>query len=128
MLDDLPKAHGYSLGHNKPLYQEAVLPKDGKDVASEADAAAPVAAAAAAADPAAVEETAIETPAEETADADDSFTPATEFDGSREGWAFKKGAKGTGYYRDVKPTVDTPALVEAPTVDPKKMMMSFDLD
>ena len=27
MLDDSPKAHGCSLGHNKPLYQEAVLPK-----------------------------------------------------------------------------------------------------
>lgn len=42
----------------------------------------------------------------------ETFIPGKKFKGSREGYVFKMGIKGIGYYLDVKPVVD-PMLLEA---------------
>ena len=126
------KEHDLSHKKREPgQHKKAAGPRgdDGKVVVPEAAATASSDAPAdAAAAPSAVEEVAVGASAKVTAEADDTFMPALKFDGSKEGWAFKKGDKGTGYYKDVQPAVDPDALPPAPKVDPTKMMMSFDLD
>ncbi|GAX28153.1 ribosome biogenesis protein UTP30 [Fistulifera solaris] len=41
---------------------------------------------------------------------DTSFLPFNKFQGSKKGYAFQKGPKGVGYYKDVPPKVDPLAL------------------
>ena len=42
--------------------------------------------------------------------ADDTFMPAAVFGESKLGWVFKKGDRGTGYYKDTAPlSVTNPA-------------------
>ena len=53
--------------------------------------------------------------AADAVDVDDSFREAATYAGSKPGYVFKTGAKGTGYYRDVKPKI-----VSAPTKPPQK--------
>ena len=47
--------------------------------------------------------------AADAVDVDDSFQKAETYAGSKQGYVFKTGAKGTGYYRDVKPKVSAPS-------------------
>ena len=47
--------------------------------------------------------------AADAVDVDDSFREAATYAGSKPGYVFKTGAKGTGYYRDVKPKVSAPS-------------------
>ena len=59
--------------------------------------------------------------AADAVDVDDSFQTAETYAGSKPGYVFKTGAKGTGYYRDVKPKVAAPTKPQqkkkpAPTV------------
>merc|ERR1712226_935087 len=60
-----------------------------------------------------VEETSTNKPSSEKGKTERvTFIPGKKFKGSREGYAFKVGPKGLGYYLDVKPVVD-PMLLEA---------------
>ena len=47
--------------------------------------------------------------AADAVDVDDSFQKAETYTGSRQGYVFKTGAKGTGYYKDAKPKVVPPS-------------------
>ena len=47
--------------------------------------------------------------AADAVDVDDSFRKAATYTGAKPGYVFKTGAKGTGYYRDVKPKVSAPS-------------------
>ena len=46
--------------------------------------------------------------AADAVDVDDSFQKAATYTGSKPGYVFKTGPRGTGYYRDVKPKVAAP--------------------
>jgi hypothetical protein len=46
--------------------------------------------------------------AADAVDVDDSFQKAETYTGSKPGYVFKTGAKGTGYYKDAKPKVSAP--------------------
>ena len=46
--------------------------------------------------------------AADAVDVDDSFQSAKTYAGSKPGYVFKTGAKGTGYYKDAKPKVSAP--------------------
>ena len=47
--------------------------------------------------------------AADAVDVDDSFRKAATYAGSKPGYVFKTGPRGTGYYRDVKPKVSAPS-------------------
>ena len=46
--------------------------------------------------------------AADAVDVDDSFQKAETYAGSKPGYVFKTGARGTGYYKDAKPKVAAP--------------------
>ena len=59
--------------------------------------------------------------AADAVDVDDSFQKAETYTGSKPGYVFKTGPRGTGYYKDAKPKVSTPSKPQqkkkpAPTV------------
>ena len=59
--------------------------------------------------------------AADAVDVDDSFRKAETYTGSKPGYVFKTGPRGTGYYKDAKPKVSAPTKPQqkkkpAPTV------------
>ena len=46
--------------------------------------------------------------AADAVDVDDSFRKAATYAGSKPGYVFKTGPRGTGYYKDAKPKVAAP--------------------
>jgi ribosome biogenesis protein UTP30 len=59
-------------------------------------------------------------PGKATESAGGTFLAAKRFDGSKEGYVFKNGPKGLGYYCDVKPVVNKAALEALARIQPNQ--------